>query len=281
MERYQVAVEKFIADKGYLDNPRVLGIVVCGSYTTGYEHKGSDIDVHVIMKTGFLERITRFFKIIRGARTLEIEPKTYEAEEYKIEYFEKPISDLYASARRDYKRHSNALVPIIAKSNVVYSRGNQLRRLREYITKKYSKPLPPLDGNDAGEEIVIDYNKVEELRYMLANNRPEFDYYYYYVVRKLKEAYSKMCGCADVPEDKVIRIYTDPNYREAFCKSTVPDQEFVDMFISAITAKMTNEEKVAMVEKMWEHMNKKYLIDPKNYEMLVRSRNDWRSPHNK
>ncbi len=278
VEKYKAAVEEFIAKKGYLDNPKVLGIVVCGSYTTGYERKGSDVDVHVIMKSGLLERITKRIKIYRGAMITEIKPDTEETKGFKIEYFEKPISDLYASARNDFENHSNALLPIIGLGTVAYSKGKKLEKLREYIVKRYSNSLPPLMGDDAREKIVIDAGKVDKLKLMI--NRPEFDYYYHYVIREIRKDYSRMCGCADVPEDKVKRLYTDAAYREAFCKSDIPDQEFVEMFITAITTEMTRDEKIQMAEKLFAHMNKKYAVDPDNYEIKVRSRNDWKSPHN-
>ena len=104
MEKYIAAAYAFMNEMKYFDNPRVLGVVVSGSYTTGYQRKGSDIDIHVVMKTGLMERITKNFKIYRGVKIVD---------GFKVEYFEKPISDLYKSAKNDFYTHGNDLVPII------------------------------------------------------------------------------------------------------------------------------------------------------------------------
>lgn len=41
-------IEKFIADRKYLENKHVLGMFFYGSYLTGLNHKDSDIDLHII-----------------------------------------------------------------------------------------------------------------------------------------------------------------------------------------------------------------------------------------
>ena len=49
IHRMLEAVYKFIKESGYLENPHVLGFTLYGSYTTGYWHSGSDVDMHIIM----------------------------------------------------------------------------------------------------------------------------------------------------------------------------------------------------------------------------------------
>ncbi len=270
MEEYKKAAIQFMKKMGYLDNPRVLGVILSGSYTTGYQHKGSDVDVHVVLKSGLIERITKKFKIYRGVQVVD---------GFKFEYFEKPIGEIYRSARMDFNTHNNALLPIVGCGQVIHSKSKELERLREYIKKVYSRPLPKLEGDDAKEAVAIIENRISKLKLMSARNIPEFDSEYYLIVEKIRKAVSRMCGCADIPSNKAIRLYTNKEYRDSFCKSLIPEQEFIDLYIKAITERLTIEEKVAMVEGLYALMTKNMEFDPNDYRISIRSRSDVRSPH--
>ena len=270
MEEYKKAAIQFMKKMGYLDNPRVLGVILSGSYTTGYQHKDSDVDVHVILKSGLIERITKKFKIYRGVQVID---------GFKFEYFEKPISEIYRSAKMDFNTHNNALLPIVGYGQVIHSKSKELERLREYIRKVYSRPLPKLEGDDAKEAIAIIENRISKLRLMSTRNIHEFDSEYYLIVEKIRKAVSRMSGCADIPPNKAIRLYTNEKYRESFCKTVIPDQEFIDLYIKAITEKLTTDEKIEMVESLYEFMTKEMEFDPNNYRISIRSRSDIKSPH--
>lgn len=179
MEKYQRAVYNFIDKMGYLENEHVLGIIVYGSYVTGYNHKYSDIDMHII-------RDNSDDKIYRGV---------LDVDNFKIEYFEKPISDVYLSVENDFETNENVYLAIIGRGHVLFDRTGEIEKLRKYIIEKYSNPLPPLSGDDAKEMAVIIDNKIVKLQSMLENNRPEFVYYYYLVIEKIRKFYSRLCGC--------------------------------------------------------------------------------------
>lgn len=210
MERFQVAIYNFINKMNYLENKHILGIIVYGSYVTGYNNKNSDIDMHII-KDNSDEKLYRGVSNIDG---------------FKIECFEKPISDIYLSIENDFETNENPYLTIIGHGKILFDRNGEIDKLQRYILEKYSKPLPALTGDDAKEMAVIIDNRMIKLRAMLENNKPEFIYNYYLVVEKIRKLYSRLCGCANIPVDKAFRIYTDEKYRESFCKSSIPDIDF-------------------------------------------------------
>lgn len=106
MEDYKRAVAAFIENKKYLVNKDVLGIVLYGSYITGYNHIKSDIDIHIIMSSNTKE-------LIRGSEVHN---------GYKIEYFEKPLHDIYESIENDFLTQCNSLLPIIGKGIILFDR---------------------------------------------------------------------------------------------------------------------------------------------------------------
>ena len=97
MERQDVdkTIQKFITDMHYIENEHVLGCFFYGSFLTGFNHKKSDIDLHIIFDNSDPYRLIRGNKFVNGTR---------------IEYFEKPIDDLYLSINNDFNRQNNALL---------------------------------------------------------------------------------------------------------------------------------------------------------------------------
>ena len=258
MEKYQVATSNFIKFMNYLDNNHVLGIIVYGSYVTGYNNKNSDIDMHII-KDDSDERIFRGVSTVDG---------------FKIEYFEKPISDVYLSIDNDFETNENAYLTIIGHGKILFDRFGDIDKLQSYILKKYSQPLPALSGDDAKEMAVIIDNRMIRLRSMLDNKKPEFNYNYYLVVEKIRKFYSRLCGCANIPVDKTFRIYTEKKYRESFCKSVIPDEKFLSIYFKAVTTTGTNEEKMNLVTELYNYAIRNLEIDPNNYRILIKSRNN-------
>ena len=176
MEKYQIAVSNFIDEMNYLKNEQVLGIIVYGSYTTGYNHKDSDIDMHIIMDDNN-------DKLYRGVINID---------GFKIEYFEKPISDIYLSIENDFETNENTYLAIIGYGNILFDKNGEIKKLRDYILEKYNKPLPPLSGDDAKEMSFIIDNRITKLKSMQENNRPEFIYNYYLVIEKNKKILFKI-----------------------------------------------------------------------------------------
>lgn len=258
MSNYNEAVSNFISKNDYLSNSDVLGIVLYGSYTTGYNHDKSDIDMHIIMSDNIKE-------IVRGVTVQD---------GFKIEYFEKPLSDLYKSADNDYMTHSNALLPIIGNGVILFDRNGDVLRLQNYIFNKYKDPLPPLSGDDAIEMAVIIENRITQLEIMFNSDRVDFNHNYHLLIEKIRKFYSRICGCADIPVAKAVKIYTDEEYRKSFCKSDIPDEEFIHMYFNAISCDGTNEEKMNNIYKLYDHATKTLQVDPNHYRILIKSRNN-------
>lgn len=262
MDAYKMAIFHFIEKKEYLENEHVLGIIAYGSYLTGYNHKNSDIDMHIIMDDSDMH-------LYRGVSQVD---------GFKIEYFEKPISDIYLSVENDFETNENALLTIIGHGKILFDRNNEMSKLKSYVLRKYSNPLPKLSGDDAKEMAVIIDNRMVKLRSMLEQHKPEFLYNYYLVIEKIRKFYSRMCGCANTPVDKTFRIYTDSKYREAFCKTVIPDDEFIDLYFNAVTNTGSNEEKMIAATTLYNYATRDLELDSNDYRIQIKSRNN---PHNR
>ncbi len=251
-------IKKFIKQMGYLDNEHVLGCFFYGSYLTGYNREGSDIDLHVIFDNSDPKHLIRANKYIDG---------------FRVEYFEKPIDDLYLSLENDFNNQRNALLPIIGKGKIIFDKGGLLE-LKEAVLEKYSKPLPKLDENDAKEFVSTLNNRMEKVEMFAKENHPLFKFEYYATVKKIAEFYHRLNGLPDLPTSKIYRIYTDEDYRISLCKEAIPEQKFIDLFFDAAMKEGSPEELLGLITKLYNYSKRNVELDEKDYRILIKSRNE-------
>jgi hypothetical protein len=242
----------------YRENPSILGIVLYGSQLTGYATNRSDIDLHIIKNND--DNI-----LIRGCQKIN---------GFKIEYFEKPLSDLYLSADNDFLTQNNAMLPIIGFGKILYDSIGLIQKLQEYILKKYAEPLPPLEPDDSKEFAAIIWNRIEILQEMFEINCDEFDSTYYITLEKIRKLYSRMLGCPDIPDYKTKKLYTNRKYRVAFGKTKVPDEYFRKFYLRAKKTKGDKQLKMVYIHFLFNQTIANLNFDPENYRIKIKSRND-------
>lgn len=258
MEKHEIAIQNFVNRMNYINNDKVLGIVFYGSFLTGFNNKKSDIDLHIIMD----DEITQ---LVRGASMQD---------GFKIEYFEKPLHDLYESADNDFLTQNNALLPIIGYGRILFDKIGAISKLQNYVLQKYSVPLIPLSEDDAKELAVIIDNRIRALQSMLDNDKPEFNHNYHLVIEKMRKFYSRLSGCSDIPVAKAFRLYSNKDYRESFCNLTIPDENFLRLYFEATTCCSSNNEKMNYIHAMYEYTTRNLEVNPNEYRILIKSRNN-------
>ncbi|MBQ9833852.1 MAG: nucleotidyltransferase domain-containing protein [Bacilli bacterium] len=251
------AVTKFIDKMNYLSNKDILGIVLYGSSITGYTHANSDIDIHIITSNNVKD-------LIRGVITID---------NNKFEYFERPIEDVYKEVDISFKNQRNALLTMIGYGIILFDRNGEIKKLQQHILEKYANPLPHLEGDDAKEMVAILDNRLIKLQDMYDNNDIAFESSYFLLIERIRKFYSRRCGCSDIPPEKAVRVYSDEEYRQAFCKSNIPDKEFISLYFDALT-QTNKEDKMKMAYKIFDYTKKDINLNPNDYRIRVKSRND-------
>lgn len=212
------AVTKFMEEMNYIDDEHFLGVIVYGSSLTGFNTEISDIDLHVIFDNSDPNRMIRGEKLVDGK---------------KIEYFEKPIDDEYLMAENEFLNQNNASLPILGKGEIVFARDNSLINLQKYILHRFQDNLPPLNIDEAREQISIIDNKIQKLENLLNEDSPYFDHLYHIVLEKMRKIHHRIIEISKIPTSKVHRIYTDEPYRKSTYK-TNPSQDFVENYLSLV-----------------------------------------------
>lgn len=252
-------IKKFIDNMKYIENEHVLGVFFYGSFQTGYNNKNSDIDLHVIFDNSDQEHLIRGNQYIDGIR---------------IEYFEKPLDDLYLSIDNDYQNQNNALLSIIGTSEIIFDKNNELKKLQEYALEKFKNPLPSIDEETAKEQVSIINNRMEKLRKSLEDDSPYFFHLYHLTLEKIRKFYHRLKGLPELQTSKVFRVYTDENYRKSFYKENIPEEEFVLMYLDAIAdVTLDKKKKYNKVNQLFKYTKRNISLDEKEYRILIKSRN--------
>lgn len=251
---------KFIDKMGYKENEHVLGCFFYGSYLTGYNTKNSDIDLHIIFDNTDPMHLIRGNEYIDGIR---------------IEYFEKPINDLYLSVDNDFNNQNNALLSILGTAKIIFDKMGELYKLQQYTLNKFSKPLPPLGNEDAREYVSILNNRMEKLEKAANDNSPYFYHLYHLTIEKIRKFYHRLNGMPEVQTSKVFGVYTDEKYRKSFYKDNIPEDEFVTMYLDAIRdTGIDMHDKLNKVKNLFNYSKRNVLLDEKSYRILIKSRNN-------
>ncbi len=231
------AITKFIEKMGYISNEHFLGAIVYGSSLTGFDTETSDIDLHIIFDNSDPNRIIRGESLVDGK---------------KIEYFEKPIEDVYLMAENEFSNQNNASYSIIGKGEIVYERKGALTNLQKYVINRFKDNLPPLNIDEAREQISIINNKIQKLENLTKDDSSYFNHLYHIVLEKMRKTHHRIIGISKIPTSKVHKIYTDEAYRKSVYK-TNPAQDFVEDYLNLVTQ---GKDKKQMLESLKSFYNK-------------------------
>lgn len=254
---FRNAIIDFLNKMGYLENENCEGIVFYGSYSTGFANEKSDIDLHIIFNN------TNSDKIIRGIDTVD---------GFRIEYFEKPINDLYGRAICDFNNQSNVLLSMIGHGQILFDRNGKIKHLQDYILNLYQKPLQGLNDNEIYEQIAIINNRMIDLERLGNINDKYFIHLYHLTVEKIRKFYYKKNGLPEISTSKVLDFYRDDTYSQTIFKIT-PPQEFIQLYCNCLDESKSNEERLLIINDLYNYVKGNYSLNPKCSRVLIKSRN--------
>ena len=164
----------------------------------------------------------------------------------------KTIEDVYLMAENEFANQNNASYSIIGKGENVYERKGALTNLQKYVINRFKDNLPPLDIDEAREQISIIDNKIQKLENLAKNDSPYFNHLYHIVLEKMRKTHHRIIGISKIPTSKVHKIYTDEAYRKSVYK-TNPAPDFVEDYLNLITQ---GRDKRQMLESLKSFYNK-------------------------
>lgn len=255
---FRDALYEFLNKRGYFNDENCEGIIFYGSYSTGFQNEESDLDLHIIYNDNQPN------KIIRGIDTIG---------NFRIEYFEKPISDLYARAIYDLQNQSNVVLSMIGYGKVLFDRNGKIQTLQDYIIDLYTNnELQGLTDNEIYEQILIINNRLIDLEKLALNNDEYFTHLYHLTLEKIRKFYYKKNGLPEIPTSKVLDFYKDDTYSKSLFKVTPPN-EFITLYYNSLDETNSNLERMKILLDLYEYVKENYELDPKESRILIKSRN--------
>ena len=251
-------IEKFVKKMNYLDNENFLGIFFYGSYLNGFQNENSDIDLHIVFNNSNLDHIYRGISYI---------------DDYKIEYFEKNISDLYLSVDNDLIERNGSWYSMLGTSKILFEQNNELSKLKSYTLNAYSKPLPKMDEQDILENIAIINNRIEKLTIACKNDDPSFYNLYHITIEKIRRFYHAINGYPKINTSKIVKVYKDDLYRQTYFKGDFVNEEFKMMYFDLIILKTNNKQELLdKIIKFYDYVKDGRKLE-KEFKIKIKSRN--------
>lgn len=254
------------------DTKHILGMILCGSFKNDDENDFSDIDIQIIMDETFNDNsnINRNGgNIVRGVKLIG---------KYRFEYFVRNIQGYYYEAKEAYRQQKNALLTIIGYGQLFFYKDEnslkQIEKLQKFIIDLYSNPLPALDVAEIECQLVSIYNDINSLTEFYQHNPNEFTMYYYLILEKIRKFYSRSTGCCYLPPAKVWKIYHDKEYANRFCKSKIPDDEFILKFAKCIMNDIDGANRIEYLKLLVEYCRNKLDIENLNTLKFLESKED-------
>ena len=235
MMGWEAALERFLKD--WKDRDEVSGVLVCGSYVTGWPSKRSDIDVHIILREDCDWRE-------RGNRVVD---------GYLIEYFVNPPQQIRSYFREDHQdRRPMSMVQFLTGRIYVDKSGivkGLIEEAREWKDKPYAAlPEPVLELKKYGL-----WDALDNLLDCHENGRVDFRFVYDQSLLLLYREYCSMLCVEEVPYYQLLSYFTEPRYLGKYLKAPFPDREFAELFVAAMKAE-DREEQLKIYQELTGHV---------------------------
>lgn len=260
MNKFEVFIDKFIEEMKYKEDEHFLGVYFYGSCLSGFNNSNSDIDLHIVFDN------SNETHIYRGV---------YYIDNNKIEYFEKPINDLYLSVDNDILDRNIAWKNMLAESKIIYDKNGELKKLQEYAKEKYNKGLPKLDLQDTMEQIAIINNRMDKLKILSEEDSENFYHLYHITIEKIRRFYHSLNGYPKINTTKIYKVYKNDDYRKSYYQGDFVNEEFKNLYYNLITD--TNKNKKILfqnIQNFYDYVKNGIDLSKGNYRIKIKSRNN-------
>ncbi len=210
-------VEKFIRKMHYLENPKVIGAILYGSYQTKQNNSFSDVDIMV-----FFEEDTK--QNIKGYQ---------EIDGVEFEYYERTLSAYYKRIDKDYQKGEDTLLSALGHGRILWDYNGKVAKLQAYAREVFSNPLPGLKENEKCYLAKGVQKAMKRLEYNVKTDSDFFAVQYAFTLEKLRTFYHLVKGYSSLTLASVYKVYT----REAIQKlqyKVMPEETFIKQYLACL-----------------------------------------------
>lgn len=216
---WETALEKFLLS--WKNKPEVSGALACGSYITGSPSPHSDIDLHLILKSGTTWR-ERGNRIIDGIL---------------FEYFANPALQVLTYFQDEFNSQRRNTAHMFATGRICFDYNGEVHRLILKARRVLNKPFPAASRSEQETLKYQLWDNLDNLEEVYEAGGPDFCFAYFSHLRKALDAYTRFLCFPVLPDHKFFLLLSDPDTRRKYRVPDFPDPGFSDLYISILKLK--------------------------------------------
>lgn len=200
-------INTFIKNEKYDKRKDIVGIIFYGSSKYKTATNESDIDLLIIT---YNNENYKGIKIIEDTR---------------IEFFEKSFASLLEEINNLSKNQNYSLISIFQNGEVVYGDENTI----DYLKEQIEIPKRIIKKKKNKSKIKGYLNAISKV-----TNKSYQNYFYFNLLDQIRKKYHEEKGYNKISSQKAYRLYQNREYAKKYYCLKIPDQEFVDLYLTAI-----------------------------------------------
>ncbi|MGR3855050.1 nucleotidyltransferase domain-containing protein [Chryseobacterium indologenes] len=228
----------------------IHGILLAGSYATNTQTEDSDIDIRLIFSND-RKHTVKGIKYINGL---------------KISYFGENADRVRRRMSVDFSRNSRFEARLFALGKILYDCEGSVEELVQYakifMENSFQKKLTQ-------DDVILKMYSLHVRHESLSNttvSSPIYVYNYISFMKAVLVTYSAILNYETIIDIKPDKILTNTTYREINQWKDFPDQDFVELWIKAISEITPNK-----LEVIYQYLQSKTLvIERKDFEVVYR-----------
>lgn len=253
IEKIEKIILKFI--EPWSKRNEFEGVLLTGSFMTGFANKYSDIDIHIVMNNDFKYK-EKGLKKVDG---------------YLIEYFLNPINEILNYFKEDYyKNRSNAATQFLT-GKILIDRNNNIRYLKDQAKKwkkiKFKK-IQALDIELIKYKIIDD---ADNLKGLFITKDKSFEINFYLFLYSIYKDYSLFIGNEIISPSKLLVYLNNPKLSKVLFLKDFKDKIFKKIILKALNSNKNN--KIIIINEMVDYViHKMGGFNRKNWNYKIKLR---------
>ena len=218
MEKWEITVRNFL--KPYTEQDYFIGAILTGSYATGNNDAGSDIDLFIVTKdtTDWRERGNR---LVDG---------------FMIEYFINPLRQVVKELDTGFADNNIATTLMFAGSKILYDTDGTVQQLVDRAKADLDREISPVSQYGWNMNCYNVWHSFYELTAKY-NRNADIDFTYNIFLTNITRAHFANSQIPFLPVHKTERILSDEKYRQRYNLKKLPEKPFTDRLLACFAAK--------------------------------------------
>lgn len=229
--QWQIALEKFL--QSWRLKPEVVGALATGSRVLGTNTPNSDIDVHIVLKSGITWRE-------RGNRRIA---------GFLVEYFCNPVEQYEEYRKDDVAAFTRIDARMFAKGRIIFDTDGTLREIQRRARRELRKSFRKLSKAEIELGKYLLWDGLDDLRELATKRSCFYAHAHHLLLNRALETYRRYLGLEVTPPAKLQRYFSDASFRLNYGIAEFSDKQFVRLFEDSL-----KQQSFSSISKLLRHV---------------------------